>query len=166
MGSSARTWATLPSTRRATSVSALPPPTQKLHVAGNICYTGTIGACSDERYKQDIETIGNALETLLKLRGVTYNWKQGEYPEMNFDDGKHLGFLAQEVKDLLPGVVLIDDQGYMSIDYGRLTPVLVEAMKELKTQNDELRTKTDRIAELESQMADLKAMLLKLAENK
>ncbi len=139
-------------------------PTQKLHVSGNICYTGTIGACSDERYKKDVETIGNALETLLKLRGVTYNWKQDEFPDMKFDDQKHLGFLAQELKDLLPGVVMVDQNGYMSVDYGRLTPLLVEAMKQLKAENDELRAKTDRIAELEAQMADLKVMMQKLAE--
>ena len=141
-------------------------PSQALHVVGNICYTGTIGACSDERYKKDVTTISDALETLLKLRGVTYNWNQGDFPQMKFDDQRHLGFLAQELKDLLPGVVIVDDEGYLSVDYGRLTPLLVEAVKELKTQNDAMLAKTDCIADLESQVADLKAKVEQLLESK
>ncbi len=137
-------------------------PSQKLHVIGNICYTGTIGACSDERYKKDVTTIGNALETLLKLRGVTYNWKQDEYPEMKFDDQQHLGFLAQELKDLLPGIVMVDANGYLSVDYGRLTPLLVEAMKEQQETIDALKAQQREVESLKAQMAELSATLLQL----
>ncbi|MCK4857653.1 MAG: tail fiber domain-containing protein [candidate division Zixibacteria bacterium] len=129
-------------------------PSEELHVVGDICYTGTIGACSDVRYKKDIETIGAALETVLQLRGVTYNWKQGEYPDQKFDDQTHLGFIAQEIKDLLPGVVMTDNDGYMSVDYSRLTPLLVEAMKELKTENDELRNRLAKIEALLQQLVN------------
>jgi len=141
-------------------------PSQALHVSGNICYTGSTGACSDGRYKKDVRTIDNPLETLQKVRGVRYAWKQTEYPGMNFDDQQHLGFIAQELKDLLPGVVLADSQGYMSVDYSRLTPLLVEAVKQLKAENDALRIRTDRIAGLEAQLASLKATLEGLAGSK
>jgi len=113
-------------------------PSEKLHVVGNICYTGGIGGCSDVRYKKDIETIDSALEKVTRLRGVTYNWKQGEYPSQKFDDETHFGFVAQEIKELLPSVVMTDDNGYMSVDYSRVTPLLVEAIKEQQSKIDEL----------------------------
>ncbi len=120
---------------------------KELTVEGDICYTGTCVACSDVRYKKDIEPIGGALETVSQLRGVTYNWRQSEFPDKKFDDQAHLGFVAQEINNLLPGVVMTDDDGYMSVDYGRITPVLVEAMKELKAENDKLR---DRLTKIET----------------
>ncbi len=127
-------------------------PTEELHVVGDICYTGSIGACSDRRYKKDIQTIGHAVGTLLKLRGVSYSWRHDEYPDMKFDDQTHLGFVAQEIKDLVPGAVLVDDKGKMSVDYGRITPLLVEAFKEQQGQ----------IKELNAQIADLREALGKL----
>jgi len=127
-------------------------PTEELHVVGDICYTGSIGACSDRRYKKDIQTIGDAAETLLKLRGISYSWRQDEYPDMKFDDQTHLGFVAQEIKDLVPGAVLVDDNGNMSVDYGRITPLLVEAVKEQQ----------DQIIQLNAQITDLREALQKL----
>ncbi len=127
-------------------------PSEELHVVGDICYTGSIGACSDRRYKKDVQTIGDAAETLLRLRGISYSWRQDEYPAMKFDDQTHLGFVAQEIKDLVPGVVLVDDNGNMSVDYGRITPLLVEAVKGQQGQ----------IKELNAQIADLREALGKL----
>jgi len=48
-------------------------PSEALHVVGNICYTGTSGACSDQRYKTQITEIKNALDAIMSLRGVTYD---------------------------------------------------------------------------------------------
>jgi hypothetical protein len=73
------------------------------------------------------------------MRGVTYHWKLDEYPEKDFDSREHLGFIAQEVEELFPQLVMTDDNGYKSVDYGRLTPVLVEAIKEQQAQIDEMR---------------------------
>ena len=57
---------------------------------------------------------------------------------MKFTDTRQIGFSAQEVEKLFPEVVLTDANGYKSVDYGRLTPVLVEAIKELQKQIDTL----------------------------
>lgn len=127
-------------------------PSQKLHVVGNICYTGTIGACSDARYKKGVTTLSNSLSQVLQLRGVRYEWKQDEFPSQNFDDKTHLGFIAQEVEQFFPEMVMTDNNGYKSVDYGRLTPVLVEAIKELKAENDD---KNARIEKLTAQLAHL-----------
>lgn len=55
--------------------------------------------------------------------------------------------MAQEIRDIVPQVIMQGDAGYYSVDYGRLTPLLVEAIKELKAENEELGR---RITALES----------------
>ena len=113
-------------------------PTQKLHVVGNICYTGAIAACSDIRYKTDISPIRNPLEKIMQMQGVTYDWKIKEYPNMNFSNKLQIGFIAQDVEKIFPEMVFTDDAGYKSIDYSRLTPVLVETIKDQQKQINEL----------------------------
>ncbi len=106
-------------------------PSQRLSVTGNICYTGTIGACSDRRYKTDFTPLSGSLAKVGLLNGLYYNWRTEEFPEKQFSADRQLGFVAQDIEALFPEVVLTDAQGYKSVDYGRLTPVLVEAIKEL-----------------------------------
>jgi len=120
-------------------------PTQKLHVVGNICYTGAIAACSDSRYKTNIKPISNSMEKLLQLQGVTYNWKIKEFPAMEFTDRLQIGFLAQDLEKFFPEMVFTDDSGYKSIDYSRLAPVLVETIKQQQKQIDEI---TKMVSEL------------------
>ncbi len=124
-------------------------PSTALHVNGDICYTGSIGACSDERYKTDVSTLNNALERVMKLRGVRYHWRIDEYPEQEFEDGNQIGFIAQEIEQLFPELVLTDKQGYKSVDYSKLTPVLVEAMKQQQATIERL---IKRVDELESRI--------------
>lgn len=122
-------------------------PTAKLHVVGNICYTGSIGACSDLRYKTDISTLSGSLAKLRQLRGIAYRWKKDEYPTQDFDDHTHIGFIAQEIEKLYPEMVMTDPTGYKSVDYSRLTPVLVEAIKE---QQMTIESLTARLVQIES----------------
>jgi hypothetical protein len=129
-------------------------PSAELHVVGDICYTGTIGACSDARYKSGVEPVSDALDKVSRLRGVNFDWKTEEYPDRRFTDDRQVGFIGQELKEIVPEVVMEDDNGYLSVDYGRLTPVLVEAIKDLKTDNDDLRA---RMAELEARLAEFLA---------
>lgn len=121
-------------------------PSEKLQVNGNICYTGSIGACSDLRYKKDITVLHGSLEKVTKMRGINYRWRQDEFQDRGFDDSLHLGFIAQEVEQLYPEMVLTDKNGYKSVDYSRLTPVLVEAIKEQQMQIDELRVLVNQLA--------------------
>lgn len=124
-------------------------PTQKLHVAGNICYTGSIAACSDFRYKTNITALNNPLQRLMRLRGVNYYWRTEEFANMNFTDKIQTGFIAQEVEKIFPEMVFTDNEGYKSIDYSRLTPVLVEAIKE---QQKEITAINRRLEELEKRL--------------
>jgi len=99
-------------------------------VAGNICATGSIGGCSDIRYKKDITPITNALSNVMQLRGVNYFLKTKEFPEKQFTNTRQIGIIAQEIEKIYPEVVLTDKDGYKSVDYSRLTPILLEAIKE------------------------------------
>ncbi len=120
-------------------------PTQALHVAGNICYTGTIGACSDGKFKKAIEPVDNALDVVSGIQGVRYQWKTDEYPDQQFSEETQIGFVAQDVKKVLPEVVMEQPDGSLAIDYGRLTPVLLEAIKELKRQNEQLNRRIEAL---------------------
>ena len=123
-------------------------PSADLHVAGDICYTGSIGACSDLRYKRDVRTLDHSLEKVARLRGVSFAWRTDAFPEQKFSDDEQVGLIAQEVNEVVPEVVSRTADGYYNVDYTKLTPLLVEAIKELKAENEELRS---RIEQLERQ---------------
>ncbi|NUQ47853.1 MAG: tail fiber domain-containing protein, partial [Phycisphaerae bacterium] len=142
-------------------------PSQRLQVAGNICATGTIGACSDARFKEHVEPVAGALEKVELLRGVTFDWKREEFPDHQFAEDRQLGFIAQEVEKVLPQVVQRSADGYLSVDYGRLTPVLVEAIKELRQDNERLRsTKNAEIQSLRDELQELKDMVRRMSAEK
>ncbi len=110
-------------------------PTEKLHVNGNIRANATVYT-SDIRYKKNINSIQNALKKVTNLRGVLFNWKTEKYQKQNFKTKRDLGLIAQEVEKEFPQLVHTDKKGYKSIAYSKLTAVLVQAVKELKQQQD------------------------------
>jgi len=135
-------------------------PAYKLHVIGDIASSGTIRgvnayvtgaitACSDVRYKKDFTPIKKSLDIVLKMEGFNYYWNQKQFPDKNFNDQKQIGFKAQDLQKLLPEVVFTDTDGYLSVDYSRLTPVLVEAIKEQQKTIEEDKKK---ITEMETMM--------------
>jgi len=104
-----------------------------LHVDGDvIAYSGTV---SDQRLKDNIVTIDNALEKVESLRGVSYTWNQGSRKGKN-----EIGVIAQEVEKVFPEIVhekelpFIDGGEYKVVDYEKLTGVLIEAVKELSAE--------------------------------
>lgn len=124
-------------------------PSQRLTVAGNICATGTIGACSDIRYKTNLLPLSNVLASVLSLNPIYYNWKRDF---KGYTDQRQIGFSAQEVEKLYPEMVQTDAEGYKAVDYSRMTPVLVEAIKEQQQEISQLKAKLER---METQMAAL-----------
>ena len=67
-----------------------------------------------------------------KLRAITFKWNKDKYPEKNFDEGKQIGLIAQEVEEVVPEIVRTDADGYKSIDYSKLSVILLEAVKDLQ----------------------------------
>jgi hypothetical protein len=114
---------------------------QKLQVNGRVCSSG-FDICSDLRYKTNIISISNALDAIRKLRGVTHYWNIKDFPNNNFDETQQIGVIAQEVEKLFPQLVMTDKNGYKTVDYARISPILIEALKELddvvKKQNSEI----------------------------
>lgn len=124
-------------------------PSTKLEVCGNVRVIGTIIASgaiattaitcpSDIRYKKDIIPLSSSLQKLMRMEGVNYFWKTSDFPAMNFNDKMQMGFIAQDVEKIFPEMVFTDDAGYKSVDYSRLTPVLVETIKDQQKQINEL----------------------------
>ncbi|MBI4649421.1 MAG: tail fiber domain-containing protein, partial [Bacteroidia bacterium] len=107
---------------------------------GNICWTGTSGACSDKRYKKDVVTIDGALNKVISLNGIYYYWRKDEFPSMNFSNKKQIGVIAQDVEPLFPELIATDANGYKTADYSKITPILIEAIKELQKQIDSLKS--------------------------
>jgi trimeric autotransporter adhesin len=130
-------------------------PTEVLTVAGNILATGTITP-SDARYKENISTLGNSLANLVKLRGVSYTHKEEFVKTKKLKEGNQIGFIAQELEAIYPEFVVTSTDGYKAVDYSRITPVLVEALKEV---NQKLEAQQAEINELK---ASLKAKFNKL----
>ena len=94
--------------------------------AGAATFNNNVTAFSDERLKSNIETLKGGLEKVEQLRGVTYTR----------DERDNIGVIAQEVEKVLPEIVLTadDEMGTKSVDYSRITAVLIEAVKELSAK--------------------------------
>ena len=104
--------------------------TGSISVSGSITATGDITAYSDARLKTDIETITGALDRVRKLRGVTFSRR---------DTGNRgVGLIAQELAAIVPAAVMTHEDGLLSVAYGNLVGVLIEAVKDLADKVDRL----------------------------
>ncbi|MCP4124923.1 MAG: tail fiber domain-containing protein, partial [Bacteroidetes bacterium] len=102
---------------------------------------------SDLRWKRDLAIIDDPLEKLEQLYGYYYYWNRDKK-----DQSRQVGVVAQEVETVLPEIVSTDAEGMKSVDYTKLTAVLIEAVKELQEENQALREElTGRIEALESE---------------
>jgi hypothetical protein len=99
--------------------------------SGNFTAAANVTAYSDARLKKDVSTIGNALDLVSKMRGVRYTRIDSEV--------KGVGVIAQEMREVLPEVVM--DGENLSVAYGNIVGVLIEAIKELRAEVNELRAK-------------------------
>jgi len=114
-------------------------PSFKLDVNGTLRAFG-ITDSSDVRLKKDIVAIGNALDSVLQLRGIHYQWIDEQY-----GTGLQMGLIGQEVEQIFPEVVDTDEEGFKSIQYGKLTAALIEAIKEQQRQIDQLRAELEEL---------------------
>ncbi len=117
-------------------------PTEALDVTGNIKASQTVSAAdfnttSDATLKTDISTIENAVELISSIRGVRFTWKEKLTPS--------LGVIAQEVEAVCPE--LVTDGNPKQVNYNGLIGVLVESVKELNTQVNDLKVENENIKE-------------------
>ncbi len=154
------------------------PGSYKLYVNGSAGGTTGWTNTSDARLKKDVQAIDDGLSKIMQLRPITFNWKQDEYPDKNFDDRNHIGFIAQEVEEVVPQVVTTadDEMQTKSIAYSDLVPVLTKAIQEqqaeieaLKAQNAMLTGKVTELDQLKAEVENLKKSLglgTQLTDNK
>jgi hypothetical protein len=139
-------------------------PTEKLEVfngvsTGTYTTTGWVHA-SDKRLKTNIEPVTNALDIVKKLEGVYYNWKSSSKSD------RQIGFLAQDVKKVLPEVVVgvegdISKGETLGMAYQNIVPVLVEALKEQQKEIEKLKNKENKeIDKLKLELEEIKKLLL------
>lgn len=119
------------------------------------------GTGSDARFKTNVEVVEDGLETVARLRPVRFDWKRSEFPAREFADGRQVGLIAQDVLSVMPELVTKGDDGFYSVDYGRLTPVLVAAIQEqqelIRAQKRQLQSQADRIDALAQAVAAMRA---------
>ena len=106
-------------------------PTEKLHVDGNILASGDVTAFSDIAYKEEINPINDALNKVSMIGGYTFK-------RVGQDDRKYTGVLAQELKQVLPEAVH-GEEGSLHVAYGNIVGLLVEAIKDLKKEVEDLK---------------------------
>jgi hypothetical protein len=82
---------------------------------------------SDARLKKDVVVLDGALDKLDAIRGVHYNWIDEKYPQ-----DRQVGVIAQEIQAVYPELVKEGGNGFLSVDYPKLTAVLIQSIKELK----------------------------------
>ncbi|WP_299336200.1 tail fiber domain-containing protein [uncultured Psychroserpens sp.] len=138
-------------------------------------YTGFFGAISDERTKKNITQINGALSIISQLNPVTYFYDYDKYPYMGLNTEMEYGFIAQEVREVLPEIVrdknlntnataeIKPKQGisnsheqFVVMDYTRIIPILTKAIKEqqslIDNQNSKIQDLEDKVLLLESKL--------------
>ena len=135
---------------------------------GNIYANGSIVHSSDRRLKKDIVPLNGSLNSVLKLRGVNFTWRQDVQGKKPTD--RQVGFIAQEVESVIPELVKMNDEGFKAVSYANLTAHLVEAIKEqqkiidiLKLEQSEQDTE---ISDLQNRLAKLEVFVLNFIEAK
>lgn len=95
---------------------------------------------SDERLKNNIQIISNPIEKLNQIKGVTFEWNT---ELQNIHEGKDVGVLAQDIEQVQPECVAERINGYKAVKYEKLIPLLIESIKSLKSEIDELKLKLE-----------------------
>jgi hypothetical protein len=121
----------------------------------NFAGTGMVGTCvSDRRFKKDITPFGPVLGPLTALQPVHYFWRAAEFPSQNFGESRTYGLIAQDAEQVLPEIVVTGADGFKAVDYSKLPLLTIQAVKELKAENDALK---HRVAELERLVTEILA---------
>jgi len=122
--------------------------------------TGIAGTCSsDRRFKKDITPFEPVLSKLSALQPVHYYWRAADFPERHFGNDRTYGLVAQDVEQVLPELVVTNADGYKAVDYSELPLLTIEAVKELKAENDALKQRVAELKSLEQRVAELEKLL-------
>lgn len=130
-----------------------PDSSFSLDVNGTIRVNSTTYT-SDERLKKDIVKLENPISKIKQVEGFSYRLINEEEIRKNsqrYKKNKNFGFMAQNFKEIFPELVYEDDEGYLSVDYVSMIPVLIEAIKE---QQDLIEKLTIKVTSIEENCCD------------
>ncbi|MEM1318806.1 MAG: tail fiber domain-containing protein [Bacteroidota bacterium] len=140
-------------------------------VFGSAFASGGVWAPSDKNLKRNIQPVSNAMEILQEIEGVTYEYRTDERPELNLNEGRQYGFIAQDVQKVMPEATqgVVNEEGemddYIAMNYDMIIPVITEAVKEqdetikyqeevINEQAEEIESLKDRITRMERDEID------------
>jgi hypothetical protein len=120
-------------------------PGYRLDVAGT-CHASSFPTSSDARFKENVEQLTGVLDRLDRVRGVKFDWNS-RYEALGRATGhREIGVIAQEIEKEFPELVTTwGDEDYRAVDYGRMAGVFIEAIKELRAENEGLRRRIDAL---------------------
>jgi hypothetical protein len=116
--------------------------------------TSSLSCTSDIRLKKNIEKIIglDALNKVINLQAMTYQWKNGN------DNGRHIGYIAQEAEKIVPELVITAEDGYKQVSYSGFVPLLSEAIKEVnENQKRDIASVQQENTDIKKQLEDLRA---------
>lgn len=128
--------------------------------AGNMVLSGAMTAgsyatSSDIRFKRDVQSIKDPISIVSQLRGVNFTWNTDKHEQFNALKGTKVGFIAQEVKEVIPDIVHENEDGFLSVEYSSIVPLLVEAVKEQQHTIDTLRKELASVKQMHAQIQSL-----------
>ena len=114
--------------------------------------TGSTGSSSDRRFKENLRVIESALDKVIKLRGVEFNWiKYIEDIRVSTTDKRDVGVIAQEVAEYFPELVTMGTNGFYKVYYQNIIPVIVES---IQIQNSILNESESKLTLVESKLKE------------
>ncbi len=118
---------------------------------GNVTIKGTLTENSDRRLKKDIRNVGRVSDKIMELKPVYYNFIEN----ISHPSGQNVGLVAQDVQNVFPEFVIESSDGMLSVNYSKLSVMLVKSFQEQQTEIEDLR----------SQVEILKQMVMQLTPN-
>lgn len=166
-----------------TLLSPIPPPVGFFYAGyfnGNIGVMGLISPPSDQKFKENIMPVEHVLDRIKRMEPMSYNFRKGEFPQINFASGTRYGFISQDLEKLFPDVITADrfpakydDQGkkifdavqYKGIAYLEIIPILTAGIKEqqeiIEKQNNTIQSQQQQIDKLQERMAEIERLIQK-----
>jgi hypothetical protein len=135
-------------------------PVADLDVVGTV-QAATVAITSDLRFKTHITPLTEVLAKLAQLRWVSFEWNDAYKALGRGTERREIGVIAQDVETVFPELVTTWGEGYKAVDYGKLSGVLIEAIKELQaTTEAQFATKEAHVAALEARLAAMEERLV------
>jgi hypothetical protein len=148
-----------------------------VNILGDIDGSGTFNYISDQILKTNIQPVQNALNKINQLNPKSFYYDTTNVYGFNFNGKKHYGLIAQDVQNVLPelvsslikpatydssGAILTQSLTYLNLDYNSVFAILIQGIKELKTNNDSLKT---IISTYENRFTSIEDRLTQCCEN-